>query len=329
MARVKGGYLSGTYDTPKKQPLDSRMLVTKRVDLINPSVWKTNGSTTGETGYYNGMIVAVSSDGIYNGVYYLADRTALTDENYTAYKNALASGEDVESYFSMWTKLGTLEDLETIEKKLAEKYVSNEAYSEFVDKLGLQNATSGQIPYMGTDGKVIWSNIAIRRDNDYNYKKIENTFIPINGEVCLVDVAGYGLRSKVGDGIHTFAQLPYADEIMLQNINSLIVKGYFYQNNFYVDASHTELLENVIGRIYVDIVSSKLYTYNGVNYETQTGSLPKATAETAGAVKLYDQIGQNVDGTMTQRAITNELNEKFEMDVVEEEEMVVFDVDID
>ena len=46
-------------------------------------------------------------------------------------------------------------------------------------------------------------------------------------------------------------------------------------------------------------------------------------------MKLYDQLGQNVDGTMTQRSITNELNEKFEMDVIEEEEMIVFDTDID
>ncbi len=177
-------------------------------------------------------------------------------------------------------------------------------------------------------GNTDLSVVALRRDNDYNYKKIENTFIPVNGEVCLVDVAGYGLRTKVGDGISTFAQLPYTDETILQNINSLIVRGYFYKEKFYADNNHTELIDGVIGRIYIDAISSKLYTYNGINYETQAGSLPNATAETAGAVKLYDQIGQNIDGTMTQRAITNELNEKFEMDVVEDEEMVVFDVDI-
>ena len=40
-------------------------------------------------------------------------------------------------------------------------------------------------------------------------------------------------------------------------------------------------------------------------------------------------MGQSTDGTMTQQAITNELNEKFEMDVIEEEEMIIFDIDID
>lgn len=120
MARVKGGYLGGIYDVPKKQPLDSRMLVTKRADLINLSVWKTNGSSTGELGHYNGMIVSVNSDGVYNGVYYLTDRNAITAENYTAYRAALDAGENLDSYFSMWIKLGTLDDMEAVEKNLKE-----------------------------------------------------------------------------------------------------------------------------------------------------------------------------------------------------------------
>ena len=194
---------------------------------------------------------------------------------------------------------------------------------------GFDTASSGQVPHVGVDGNLVWSDIALRRDNDYNYKKIEDTFIPANGEVCLVDVAGYGLRTKVGDGVSVFKKLPYADETILQNINGLIVKGYLYQNKFYKDLDHTELFEDVIGRICIDATSGKLYTYNGVNYEGQGGSLPNATANIAGVMKLYDQVGQNVDGSMTQRAITNELNEKFEMDVIEEEEMIVFDTDID
>lgn len=108
MSRVKGGKITVTYDSTKRQPLDSRMLVTKRADLINPTIWLTNASTTEAT--YNGMIVSVNSDGEYNGVYYLTDRTAITEENYAAYKTALAAGEDVESYFSMWEKLSTVGD---------------------------------------------------------------------------------------------------------------------------------------------------------------------------------------------------------------------------
>jgi hypothetical protein len=108
MARVKGGLFTTSLDVSKRFPLDSRMLVTKREDLINPSIWITNTLTTEAT--YNGMIVSVNSDGEYNGVYYLIDRTAVTADNYAAYKTALAAGEDVESYFSMWKKLSTTDD---------------------------------------------------------------------------------------------------------------------------------------------------------------------------------------------------------------------------
>jgi hypothetical protein len=118
MARVKGGYLAGIYDVPNKQPLDSRMLVTKKADLINPSVWKTSGSSTGEYGHYNGMIVAVNNDGVNNGVYYLTDRAAITEDNYAAYRNALAASEDVSFYFYMWIKLGSLDKILEVETNL-------------------------------------------------------------------------------------------------------------------------------------------------------------------------------------------------------------------
>lgn len=260
-----------------------------------------------------------------------------TAANWELYKNIVpASGEPCFVTDKNILKIGdgvtTFEKLEPINGNKFEITADGKSVvleNDVFKLVGFDSATTGQIPYVGTEGKLVWSNITLRRDNDYNYKKIENTFIPINGEVCLVDVAGYGLRAKVGNGINTFAQLPYTDETILQNVNSLIVKGHFYQEKFYSDVNHTKLLEDVVGRIYIDAVSSKLYTYNGINYETPNNSLPNATAEIAGVMKLYNQIGQNVDGTMTQRAITNELNEKFEMDVIEEEEMIVFDTNID
>lgn len=108
MGRVKGGLFAMVLDANKRFPLDSRMLVTKREDLINPTVWITNTLTTEAT--YNGMIVAVNSDGEYNGVYYLTDRKAITADNYAAYKTALAAGENVDTYFAMWKKLSTTDD---------------------------------------------------------------------------------------------------------------------------------------------------------------------------------------------------------------------------
>lgn len=108
MARVKGGLFTSVLDVNKRFPLDSRMLVSKREDLINPATWITNTLATEST--YNSMIVSVNSDGDHNGVYYLIDRKAITAENYSAYKVALAAGEDVETHFAMWAKLATTTD---------------------------------------------------------------------------------------------------------------------------------------------------------------------------------------------------------------------------
>lgn len=116
MGRVKGGLFTTLLDVNKRFPLDTRMLVTKREDLINPTVWITNTLTTDAT--YNGMIVAVNTDGEYNGVYYLADRKAITADNYALYQADLAAGKDVEQYFSMWIKLGTLDNIAAVESEL-------------------------------------------------------------------------------------------------------------------------------------------------------------------------------------------------------------------
>lgn len=41
-------------------------------------------------------------------------------------------------------------------------------------------------------------------------------------------------------------------------------------------------------------------------------------------MKLYDSVGQNTDGTMTQKAISDELDDKFEIALNIEEETIIF-----
>ena len=118
MARIPGGLFTTTLDVNKRRPLDARALVSTREDLITPKTWIPNGLTTDSA--YDIMIVSVNSDGEHNGVYYLNNSKAITAENYSAYQTALNAGEDVTSYFSMWTKLGTLDDIAAVERKIAE-----------------------------------------------------------------------------------------------------------------------------------------------------------------------------------------------------------------
>lgn len=155
----------------------------------------------------------------------------------------------------------------------------------------------------------------LRRDNDYNYEKVKDTFIPAKGEVCLVDTARLGLCVKVGDGVSTYGSLEY--------VNTIFQMGTFVEGKAFINDK--EITPNG-NKIYIDANNTNdLYYYNGVEFVLiGPGSLPTASAETAGIMKLYSTTGENMDGTMTQKAITDELNTKVSASVNLEDETVVF-----
>lgn len=155
----------------------------------------------------------------------------------------------------------------------------------------------------------------LRRDNDYNYEKVKDTFIPAKGEVCLVDTARLGLCVKVGDGVSTYGSLEY--------VNTIFQMVTFVEDKAFINDK--EITPNG-NKIYIDANNTNdLYYYNGVEFVLiGPGSLPTASAETAGIMKLYSTTGENVDGTMTQKAITDELNTKVSASVNLEDETVVF-----
>lgn len=160
---------------------------------------------------------------------------------------------------------------------------------------------------------------APQRDNDYNYDKVADTYIPASGKICLVDTARDGLRVKVGDGVTVWKDLEYADEF--------IIKGYYYENNFYKDKNHTELLSGAIQKIYIDLAERTIYFYDGERYISASGNatqIEPATEEKAGITKLYQTVGNNSDGTMSQKAIADELNNKIEIALNVNEELLIF-----
>ena len=285
--------ISDQYIYSGRGPFDAKALVKTYAELTSLSTWTLDNKLVA----YNGMITSVwlnKEDTTKNGIYFLFDPKVV---------KALDKPDVTDE--SNWHKLADLSALTDISTRLS------------TIELELTGITS-RLAALEAD------KVVIRRDNEYNYRQKT----PANNEICLVDVPGAGLRVKIGDGESTFTELPYIDEVVLKSIDNVIIKGYFYQDSFYADASHAEVLAPLTGRIYIDTVSSKLYTYNGTKYEVQKTSLPNATAEVAGIVKLYDQVGQNIDGTMTQRAITDELDDKIEMLVHKDQEMLEFDTDL-
>ena len=174
--------------------------------------------------------------------------------------------------------------------------------------------------------KTLLTKIKLRRDNDYNYAAKKDTFIPLKGEVCLVDVAGKGLKAKVGDGVKTWANLPYTDEEVYKAIDALIVSGELVDGIFYTDSTHTDYYTPTGGTIYIDTARSKVYIYNDNEYVCVNKDVALASSEQAGIVKLYSTTGQNTDGTMTQKAITDKFDTKVEASVNSADELLILSI---
>lgn len=164
--------------------------------------------------------------------------------------------------------------------------------------------------------------IQLRRDNDYNFERIKDKFIPASGEVVLVDVAGVGLRAKVGDGFTPYGQLQFVDE----DIRNMVQFGYYYDGLFYKDQTKSTISVAMINKIYIDKITSQIYHFNGERYVqiTNTTTIPSASSMQAGIMKLYSTTGQNVDGTMTQKSITDELDLRTKTSVDTDKELLIF-----
>ena len=258
-----------------------------------------------------------------------------TSERWKEVNPILAQGEPGFAYDINVLKIGngidTWNDLQAIN---SQSYtISTDGNSIAIDVnnqitiYGFADAKTNQIPMKDEDGKIKWVTlnsvaldgvIRLRRDNDFNYEKIKDTFIPANGEICLVDTARDGLRVICGDGVHTFGELDYVGEVL--------VRGYYYNGNFYSDAQHAKEIVGSITHIYIDMHKGGLYYFDGTHYQStiEQGSIPTANSNTAGIMKLYDSVGYNTDGTMTQKAITDELDDKVEVSLNLEEEMIIF-----
>lgn len=58
--------------------------------------------------------------------------------------------------------------------------------------------------------------IKFKRDLEDNY---DGSFVPLYGEICLVETKDGRLRAKVGDGVTQFSSIPYMDkELVTQEL---------------------------------------------------------------------------------------------------------------
>ena len=162
--------------------------------------------------------------------------------------------------------------------------------------------------------------IQLRRDNDYNFEAIKNSFVPANGEIVLVDTAKNGLRAKVGNGVSTYGQLQFTDE----DIRNAVLHGYLLDGDFYKTVNKDGLIARMINKIYIDDAARKIYFFDGTSYQNIQTTFTTATDVQPGLVKLYATTGYNVDGTMTQKAITDEFDLRYKANIDGDDELLIF-----
>ena len=169
------------------------------------------------------------------------------------------------------------------------------------------------------DNKTFNAVIRLRRDNETNYNKIKDTFVPLAGEVILVDTS-QGLRAKVGTGTIAYGKLPFTDEAY----RDAVVNGYYDKGIFYSDVSKTKVLQGAINKIYVDNGHSKVYYFNGTDFVLIQTTFSLANDTTPGLIKLYNNLGYNEDGTMTQKKITEEFEARYKTSIDSDDELLIF-----
>lgn len=191
------------------------------------------------------------------------------------------------------------------------------AYELDTGRLKLGNGVTywNDLQYFGGTG-------VLRRDNEYNYDPL---YVPLKGEVLLIDVPSQGLKIKIGDGYTAFKDLSYYQG---ESGGEYVVPGYYSDGNFYKDYEHTIQILVVLGKIYIDQSTSKIYTYNGEELIALVDSLPRASDTVFGLVQIYDTITEDnrssVAGGPTMRLFLEELAKKTSVDADSENEVLRF-----
>lgn len=129
-------------------------------------------------------------------------------------------------------------------------------------------------------------------------------------------------KLKIGNGTTPWNELEYIND------SNSIVNGYYWDNNFYKDIEHSILLDKALNTLYIENNTNILYFFNGTSYISLGNGAPIATEDISGTVKIYNTVGEQTDGTMTQKAISDELDDKIEMQVNNDEEMLILGYDL-
>lgn len=143
----------------------------------------------------------------------------------------------------------------------------------------------------------------------------------VNNKVANINI-GDGLaidsESKVLNISDSVATKQYVDDLINAEINSeLVYEGYYDEetDTFFKESGKINPLPKKKNKLYKDVNTNFVYALVNNKY---TGLLLQATSSRNGLMKLYTTTGSNEDGTMSQKAITDSLNNITSVDEIDE-----------
>lgn len=169
----------------------------------------------------------------------------------------------------------------------------------------------------------IKTRVRLWKDTDENFESIKDSLIPLDGEVIIVTFENGDIRYKVGNGTSTYAELPFADQYIRDQVSGIVVRGYYFEGQFYTTVEHNIKIVPYDYKLYIDLNSDDMYYYSEEDSKYHSlVNIPTASPAVAGVMKLYDKIGENTDGTMTQKSITSEIAKKFAISTGTDEDLI-------
>ena len=107
-------------------------------------------------------------------------------------------------------------------------------------------------------------------------------------------------RMKIGDGVKSYAQLDYFGNV---DDSDLVIEGYYdpSDQSFYDEPAEDldrQKLPEWTNKLYRDLATNIVYYFKAIGRFTVL----------VNSVKLYGTHGQNTDGAMTQKAVTDSIS---------------------
>lgn len=169
---------------------------------------------------------------------------------------------------------------------------------------------------------------------------IDGEMLPINNNIIDIPKAlanKYGVV-KLGtgvvtsdDGSITIDFESFADGVIPQSKikfsnGGIISRGYLHEGKFYTSTDYKESIVGYDYKLYIDIPSTFVYEYNPTTEKfEQINKAPLATSVIPGVMKLYGAPGDQTDGTMTQKSISEEIGKKFTITKGDDESIIFTD----